>query len=77
MQFQLHATGGPTRNFSLDDYITKHVDAHAELLDLSKVISESKKVEDFLKGILDPRLKTAKENVLGESTKYGDFNIAQ
>ena len=68
---------GPTRNFTLDNYITKHADAHAELLDLGEVISESKKVDDFLKGILDPRLKTAKENVLGDSSKYENFNIAQ
>ena len=69
--------GGATRHFSLDDFITKHADAHAELQDLKEVISETKKVEDFLKGILDPRLKTAKENVLGDPTKYGNFNITQ
>ena len=68
---------GPTRNFSLDDYITKHADAHAELLDLEEVISEAKKVDDFLKGILDPRLKTAKENVLGDATKHENFNTTQ
>ena len=38
---------GPTRNFTLDDFITKHADAHAELQDLNEVILEAKKVEDF------------------------------
>ena len=43
---------GTSRNFTLDDYIGKHSDAHAELLDLKEVISESRKVDDFLKGVL-------------------------
>lgn len=63
--------------FSLDIYIAKHVYAHAELIDLNEVISESKKVEYFIKWIFDTRLKTVKENILGDSTKYNNFNVAQ
>ena len=48
----------------LDNYINKHANAHVELLNLKEIVSESKKVDNFLKGILEPCLKTKKENVL-------------
>ena len=51
---------GPARNFTLNDYIGKHADAHAELLDFKEIISKSKKIDDFLEVILYPCLKTTK-----------------
>jgi len=68
---------GPTNNFTLDDYISKHVDTNAELLHLKEVISEFTKVEDFIRGILDPRLKSTKEIVLGDRTKNEDILTTQ
>ena len=52
--------GGQSRNFTLADYIQKQCAAYAELLDLKEVTSETKKVDDFLKGIIDPRSKIVK-----------------
>ena len=69
--------GEGSRNFTLDDYTGKQANAYAKLLDLKDVIPESKKVGNFLKGVLDPRLKTAKENVLGDAGKHDDFNVTQ
>ena len=40
---------------------------------MKKIISESKKVEDFLLGILDYCLKSMKEIVLGDKSKNEDF----
>ena len=64
---------GPTRSFMLDDYITKHAAMHAKIFDLREVITELKKVEDFLRGILNPCLKSMKEIRLGDCTNNEDF----
>ena len=68
---------GHNKNFSFDDYIGKHHLAHAELAFLKEPISESKKVEDFLLGILDTRLQNAKDTVLGDTVKAGNFEACQ
>ena len=58
------------------DYIQRQCAAYAELLDLKEVISETKKVDDFLKNITDPRLKTVKENVIALPLKASNFTVA-
>jgi hypothetical protein len=44
---------------------------------LDEPVAESKKVSDFLKGIRDPALVTAKSVVLGDPTKLDDFEACQ
>ena len=68
---------GHNKNFSFDDYIGKHHLGHAELAFLKEPVSESKKVEDFLLGILDSRLQNAKDTVLGDPVKAGNFEACQ
>ena len=57
--------------------MTLHQAAHNELLDLDEPVAESKKVSDFLKGIRDPTLVTAKSVVLGDPAKLDDFEECQ
>jgi hypothetical protein len=40
-------------------------------------VPETKKVTDFLAGIADPRLATAKDLFLGDTAKLGDFEACQ
>lgn len=64
---------GPTRNFSLADYIQIHCSSYAELEELTEMVSESKKVTDFLQGISDPRLKSCKDIIVGDPVKNANF----
>jgi hypothetical protein len=48
---------GQRRGFTFDNYVLIHQDAHNKLFNLEEVVPESKKVTDFLKGILDPHLQ--------------------
>ena len=57
--------------------MTLHQAAHNELLDLDEPVAETKKVSDFLKGIRDPTLITAKSVVLGDPAKLDDFEECQ
>ena len=66
---------GPQKGFTFSNYVTLHQAAHNELLDLDEPVAETKKVSDFLKGIRDPTLVTAKSVVLGDPAKLDDFLI--
>jgi hypothetical protein len=68
---------GPRKGFTFSNYVTLHQAAHNELLDLDEPVAESKKVSDFLKGIRDPTLVTAKSVVLGDPAKLDDFEECQ
>jgi len=68
---------GPRKGFTFSNYVTLHQAAHNELLDLEEPVAESKKVSDFLTGIRDPALVTAKSVVLGDATKLDDFKECQ
>jgi hypothetical protein len=68
---------GPRKGFTFSNYVTLHQAAHNELLDLDEPVAESKKVSDFLKGIRDPTLVTAKSVVLGDAAKLDDFEECQ
>ena len=57
--------------------MTLHQAAHNKLLDLDEPVAESKKVSNFLKGICDPTLVTAKSLVLGNPAKLNDFEECQ
>jgi hypothetical protein len=63
--------------FSFDAYILRHQKAHNELFALDEVISETKKVQDFLSGITDPSYDTAKTLVCGDNTKLESFEACQ
>jgi hypothetical protein len=49
---------GECHHFEFGNYMQIHQDSHTELLDLEEPIPETKKVQDFLSGILDARLQT-------------------
>ena len=71
------AYNGPRKGFTFSNYVTLHQAAHNELLDLDEPVAESKKVSDFLKGIRDPTLITAKSVILGDPIKLDDFEECQ
>jgi hypothetical protein len=68
---------GERRNFEFGNYVQIHQDAHNELLDLEEPVPETKKVQDFLSGILDARLQTGKDIVLGTAIYLQDFEECQ
>jgi hypothetical protein len=68
---------GQRRGFTFDNYVSIHQDTHNELFDLEEVVPESKKVTNFLKGILDPHLTVGKQIVLGDPAKMGNFKLCQ
>jgi len=68
---------GPRANWSFDQYINKHQQAHNELQELGEPMLDTKKVDNFLAGISDPTLKTAKEVAIGDMSKNTDFQACQ
>ncbi len=54
-----------------------HQAAYNTLTELNEGVPETKKVTDFLAGITDPRLATAKDLILGDTAKLGDFEACQ
>ena len=64
---------GPARNCNLERYIQTHSLDHAKLLELGESVLDFKKFEDFLKGLINPRLRTSKKNILGDQKKYSYF----
>ncbi len=68
---------GKGKTFSIDQYVARHQRAHNELLDLQEPVAESKKVVDFLAGITDPKLETAKAVIDGDTTKLTNFEECQ
>jgi hypothetical protein len=57
--------------------VTVHQEAHNELLDCGEAVMETKKVDDFLKGIQDQGLQVGKTVVLSDPLKLGDFEACQ
>jgi hypothetical protein len=68
---------GQRRNFTFDQYVEIHQAAYNTLEELDEAVPETKKVTDFLAGITDPRLATAKDLILGDTAKLGDFESCQ
>lgn len=66
-----------TGRFTLQSYITKHLAAHNVLRKEGETISENKKVTDFLRGIQDSRLDTAKQIVQSRADLMADFTLCQ
>ena len=68
---------GPKRNWTFDNYIERHVSAHAELAELGEPVPEGKKVTDFLKGISAANLENGKDIVLSTLTYRENFEQCQ
>jgi hypothetical protein len=68
---------GQKRQFTFDQYVEMHQDAHNTLEDLNEPIPETKKVTDFLSGVTNPRLMNAKDLILGDPAKLQDFEACQ
>ena len=68
---------GPRRNFTFQQYVVKHSDAHSELEECDETMPESRKVSIFLDGISCPRLATGKDIIEGDPTKSASFQSAQ
>jgi hypothetical protein len=64
---------GTSQRYTFDKYLETHQKSHVTLADLGEPIAESKKVDDFLKGITDPRLTTNKQIIDSDQTKLNDF----
>jgi hypothetical protein len=64
---------GTSQRYTFDKYLETHQKAHVTLADLGEPIAESKKVDDFLKGITDPRLTTNKQIIDSDQTKLNNF----
>jgi len=70
---------GHNRKYTFQDYIATHQSAHNEIFACSpeEAIPESKKVNDFLKGIEDDKLEASVAVVLGNPALLSDFNACQ
>lgn len=68
---------GPKKGWSIDQYIGAMQKQFAELDDCKEPVPETKKVQDFLDSITDPRFESAKTNVCGDDAKLNDFEACQ
>ena len=68
---------GHRRNWTLQHYITGHLEAHNVLSEMDEAVPETKKVMDLLNGISDPLLRTAKDVCLGDVNKLSSFQTCQ
>lgn len=68
---------GKSKAYSIDQYVARHQKAHNELLELQEPVAEAKKVVDFLAGITDPKLDTAKAVIDGDNLKLTSFEECQ
>jgi hypothetical protein len=68
---------GDRRNFDFSHYVQMHQDGHNELLELEEPVPETKKVQDFLTGILDQKLQVGKDIILATPKYLQDFEECQ
>jgi hypothetical protein len=68
---------GNKRDWTLANFIDSHAAARAELLQLKGPVSETKKVTDFLAGILCSKLEMAKAHILGMDVLNENFSACQ
>lgn len=54
-----------------------HQDGHNEFLKLEEPVQETKKVQDFLSGIMDPKLQVGKDIVIATPQYLQDFEDCQ
>lgn len=63
--------------YTFDQYIAVHKKAYNDLAELEEPVPETKKVKDFLDGISDPALASAKVTVYGDNAKLSNFDLCQ
>jgi len=68
---------GQKRNFTFDQYVEMYQAAYNTLAELNEAVPETKKVADFLARITDTKLSTAKDLILGDPAKLGNFEACQ
>jgi hypothetical protein len=68
---------GERNNLGFQNYVQIQQDAHSDLELLKEPIPETKKVDDFLAGIIDPRLQNGKDNSIGDDEKLANFLLCQ
>jgi len=68
---------GQKRNLTFDQYVEMHQVAYNTLAELNEAVPETKKVADFLARITDTKLSTAKDLILGDPAKSGNFEACQ
>jgi hypothetical protein len=68
---------GLRKGHTFAHYVTTHQVAHNELIDLDEMISETKKVTDFLAGIQDPSLEVGMTVILSDPAMLEDFGACQ
>jgi hypothetical protein len=56
---------GERRNFKFSNYVQIHQDGHNGLLELEEPVPQTNKVQDFLSGILDPKLQAGQDFLSG------------
>ncbi len=64
------------KNFDYELYRRIHTQAHSDLARYGEPVPEAKKVKDFLDGITDSSLQTAKYTIAGFSHLMGNFHDA-
>jgi hypothetical protein len=67
---------GERRNWTFESYYQAHQEAHYDLDLYGEVVTENKKVTDFLRGISDPTCNVAKGIVLATPEYLNDFTKA-
>jgi hypothetical protein len=69
--------GGSNTRYKFANYISDHQQGHNELQRLGEPVPETKKVTDFLHGIVNPELRTAIVFVRGTPDLLGNFERCQ
>jgi hypothetical protein len=69
--------GEDRRNFDFSNYVQIHQDGHNELHELEEAVPETKKVQDFLTGILDRKLQIGIDIILATPIYLQDFKECQ
>ncbi|MGH7974029.1 MAG: hypothetical protein ACREBR_00785 [bacterium] len=67
---------GERRNFTFETFTNIHQRAHQDLKRLGEIVTEKKKVRDFINNIHDPNLGIGKANVLAHAPYSNDFTLA-
>ncbi len=67
---------GEFRNWTFENYSHLHQEAHYDLVMYREIMSESRKVTDFIRGIWDPQCAVAKGIILATPTHLNNFTAS-
>lgn len=70
---------GERKNYNFTKYVEAHQTGYNEIIDAAphEQIAESKRVDDFLDGIIDPSLQSGKDYVYGNAAMLESFEATQ